>query len=73
MKVLTVLIPSVKAWHIRFKCIISSNKLRNDKASQIDIFTNKLDNSDNTATLCYEFFWLIFILNQSYHPIHIAD
>ena len=32
-----------------FACIISLNKLRDDKASQIEIFTNKLDNSDNTT------------------------
>ena len=30
---LVVLIPWVKAWHIYFACIVSLNKLRNDKAS----------------------------------------
>ena len=43
----------------------------NDKASQIDIFTNKLDNSDNTTILWA--FLLIFILHQSYHQTHVAD
>ena len=71
MKVLIVLIPWVKAWHIHFTCIISLNKLRDDKASEIDIFTNKLDNSDNTTILWV--FLLIFILNQSYHETLIAD
>ena len=49
MKVLIVLIPWVKAWHIHL--FISLNKLRDNKASEIDIFTNKLDNSDNTTIL----------------------
>ena len=71
MKVLIVLIPWVKAWHIHFTFIISLNKLRDDKASEIDIFTNKLDNSDNTTILWV--FLLIFILNQSYHETLIAD
>ena len=51
MKVFIVLIPWVKAWHIHSASIISLNKLRNDKASHIDNFTNKLDNSDNTNML----------------------
>ena len=54
MKVLFVLIPCVKAWHIYFECIISLNKLCDDKASHINIFTNKLDNSDN-ATILWDF------------------
>ena len=62
MKVLSVLILELgKAWHIHFAYIISLNKMHNDKATQIDIFTNKLDNSDNTTTLWV--FLLIFILN----------
>ena len=63
MKVLIVLIPWVKAWHIHL--FISLNKLRDNKASEIDIFTNKLDNSDNTTILWA--FLLILIFNQSYH------
>ena len=59
MKVFIVLIPWFKAWHIHFACIISLNKLRNGKASQIDIFTNKLDNSGNNwiiLTHCHSYF-----------------
>ena len=37
----------------------------------VDIFTNKLDNSDNTAILWA--FLLILILNHSYHQTHTAD
>ena len=58
-------------WQIHFACIIALIKLRNGKASQIDIFTNKLDNLENTTLLWVS--WLIFILNQSYHQTHIAD
>ena len=71
MKVLIVLIPCVKAWQIHFVRIISLNKLHHNKASQIDVFTNKLDNLGNTTIIWV--FWLIFILNQSYHQTHIAD
>ena len=39
--------------------------------TQINIFTNKLDNSDNTTMLWT--FLLILVLNQSYHRTHIAD
>ena len=39
--------------------------------TQINIFTNKLDNSDNTTMLWT--FLLILVLNQSYHQTHIAD
>ena len=38
------------------------------KASQIDIFTHKLDNSDSATKLWA--FLLILILNQSYHQTH---
>ena len=50
----------------------SLNKPCNDKASQIDIFTNRLDNSGqhNHAMSAFIF---ILILNQSYHQPHIAD
>ena len=41
------------------------------QASQIDIFTNKLDNSESKTILGV--FLLFFILNQSYHQTHIAD
>ena len=61
----------VKTCHIYFACIISLNKLCNDKASQTDIFTTKLVNSDNINILWV--FWLLFILNQSCHQRHIAD
>ena len=71
MKVLIVLIPCVKAWQIHFVCIISLNRLHHNKASQIDVFTNKLDNLGNTTIIWV--FWLIFILNQSCHQTHIAD
>ena len=71
MKVLIVLIPCVKAWQIHFVRIISLNKLHHNKASQIDVFTNKLDNLGNTTIIWV--FWLIFILNQSCHQTHIAD
>ena len=50
-EVLIVLIPSVKPRHIHFACIISLNKLHDNKPSQIDIFTNKLDNTDSTTIL----------------------
>ena len=61
----------VKTCHIYFACTISLNKLCNDKASQTDIFTTKLVNSDNINILWV--FWLLFILNQSCHQRHIAD
>ena len=51
--------------------VTSFSKSCNDEASQIDIFTNGLDNSDNTTILGA--FLLILILNQSYHQTHIAD
>ena len=38
-------------YDIHFASIISLNILRNDKASQIDIFTNKQDNSDKMTIL----------------------
>ena len=71
MKVLIVLIPWVQAWYIHFACITFLNKLRVNKELQIDIITNKLDNSNNTTILW--FFLLILILNQSYHQTPIAD
>ena len=64
-----VLVPWVKAWHSHFSCIIKQNARR--QASQIDSFTNKLDNSDKRTTLWVS--WLIFILNQSYYQTQIAD
>ena len=51
MKVLIVLIPPFKAYHIQFACIISLNKLRDGKESQIDSLTNKLGNSNSTTIL----------------------
>ena len=48
--------------------LISLNKSCNDKASQIDIFANKLDNSDNITILWA--FLLILIFNQSDHHTH---
>ena len=46
--------------------------LDDDKASQINIFTKKIDNNlDNTTILGV--FLLILILNQSYYQTHIAD
>ena len=52
MKVLIVLFPWVKTWHIHFACIISLNKLHDGKVSQqSDIFTNKLENSDSATIL----------------------
>ena len=50
-KVLIVLIPRVKAWHIHFACITSLNKLRDGNTSQIDILTNKLDNWNKISIL----------------------
>ena len=49
MEVLILLILRIKTWHIHFACIIPLNKLCDEKASQVDIFTNKLDNSDNAT------------------------
>ena len=71
MKVLIVLIPPFKAYHIQFACIISLNKLRDGKESQIDSLTNKLGNSNSTTILLI--FLLILILNQSYPQTHTAD
>ena len=51
--------------------LISLNKSCDDKASQINIFTNKLNNSDSTTLLWT--FLLILILNQSYHQTQIAS
>ena len=51
--------------------LILLNKSCDDKALQIDIFINELDNLDNTTLLCA--FLLVLILNQSYHQTHIAD
>ena len=54
-KVLIAPIPWVKACNIHFACSILLSKLHDNKASQIDIFTNKLDNLGNT-TIPWVFF-----------------
>ena len=51
--------------------LISLSKSCDNKASQINIFTNKLDNSDITTILWT--FLLILILNQSSHQTHVAS
>ena len=45
--------------------LIPVNKLCNNKASQIDIFTNKLDNSDNTSMSFFTHFDFESVLSSN--------
>ena len=51
--------------------LTSLGKLCNEKSSQFGIFTNKLDDSENTTILMS--FFSHFHFEKSHHQTHIAD